>query len=93
MNRIESLRDEFEHARQAEDQRLRSSERVKISPWNPRTTMQWDRDRCERRVAAIKRFAETWWRARGYRVEWNDDAGPHQVPSGDVIEINETGPS
>lgn len=95
-NELDQLSRQFATARHAEDARLRSLERVRISPWNPRTTMQWDADRRAKRINDLKRFTEAWWRARGYAVLWNDDADEDQLPSASVIKgelIESTGPS
>lgn len=75
---------QFEKERKAEDERLSQLERARISPWNPRTTMQWDHDRAKKRVADLKRWCEAWWLLRGFVVVWQNDANEYQLPSADL---------
>ena len=77
----------FTHERAAEDNRLKSLEHVRISSWNPRSTMQWDRDMAKARAADLKRWCESWWSERGYRLLWRNDADEYQVPSADIVPL------
>lgn len=76
---------EFNAERTKEDQRLSRLEKVRISPHNPRSTMRWDIERCDKRLENLKAWTETWWRAKGYQVVWNNDAIGRQLSSATLI--------
>lgn len=67
----EKLIPQFEKERLAEDKRLMSLEDVRISAHSPQNTHLWETERIQKRVQALMKWTEQWWRERGWLVSWD----------------------